>query len=176
MPPKPHGSSAAGKQPKDAPPPLAFEYGERERPVLADTKMRTAKGWARFVKPVMEGSQLSFPSGFCKSVFPDLSIAEPPLSIEFLHCGKCSRLWHCLEIFPEATGCEAHNTVSGYVAGIFRTCACFFFRQNGDSLDGYEDSAHEDLCFRTLQVDRGGVIYLEPKDIPRKKPRMLERA
>eukprot|EP00961_Rhodomonas_salina_P199683 2693476-Rhodomonas_salina.1 len=35
---------------------------------------------------------------------------------------------------------------------IFCTSSCFFFSQNGYSLDGYEDSAHEDLCFRMLQV------------------------
>eukprot|EP00961_Rhodomonas_salina_P015722 211173-Rhodomonas_salina.1 len=50
MPPKLRGSSAAGKQPKDAPPPLAFKYGERARSALLDAKISTQKVWVHFSK------------------------------------------------------------------------------------------------------------------------------
>eukprot|EP00961_Rhodomonas_salina_P095846 1289113-Rhodomonas_salina.1 len=50
MPPKLSGSSAAGKQPKDGPPPLAFKYGEHTRSAFLDAKISMQKVWARFLK------------------------------------------------------------------------------------------------------------------------------
>eukprot|EP00961_Rhodomonas_salina_P127720 1722072-Rhodomonas_salina.3 len=50
MQPKLRGSSAAGKQPKDASPPLAFEYGESARSAFLDAKISTQKVWVRFAK------------------------------------------------------------------------------------------------------------------------------
>eukprot|EP00961_Rhodomonas_salina_P149593 2013835-Rhodomonas_salina.1 len=43
-------SSAAGKQPKDEPPPLAFKYDECTRSALLDAKISTQKVWVHFVK------------------------------------------------------------------------------------------------------------------------------
>eukprot|EP00961_Rhodomonas_salina_P249319 3370075-Rhodomonas_salina.1 len=50
MQPKLSGSSAAGKQPKDALPQLAFKYGEQARSALLDAKISTQKVWVRFAK------------------------------------------------------------------------------------------------------------------------------
>eukprot|EP00961_Rhodomonas_salina_P040325 541949-Rhodomonas_salina.1 len=50
MPPKLSSSSAAGKQPKDAPPLLVFKYGEHARSAFLDAKISTQKVWVRFSK------------------------------------------------------------------------------------------------------------------------------
>eukprot|EP00961_Rhodomonas_salina_P000001 32-Rhodomonas_salina.1 len=54
MPPKLRGSSAAGKQPKDTPPPLAFKYGECARSTFLDAKISTQKPELRLAQQMGE--------------------------------------------------------------------------------------------------------------------------
>lgn len=154
--------SASRKRPLSPPAPPAVNDDDHERPTHAHARIGCAKGWCRFVKPILDGSQLCFPKDFPKTVFPAPELAAPPTNIDYIHCGKCPKLWNCLELFPDEQGELESNVSWGYAPGIFRSRVCYFYRQNGNALKGYIDSEQEDKLFRTIQADSGGLIYLEP--------------
>jgi hypothetical protein len=127
-------------------------------------RFAVAKGIVHFVPAKARGNCLSFPPDFdTAAVFPHISPSVHQGPVKLLHCGVCHKLWHCLEVFPSVQGDAQDNVTWGWSPGVFRTRACYFFHQNNSSLDGFEDSAREDKCFRTIQADVRGVIYLEPQ-------------
>jgi hypothetical protein len=80
-------------------------------------------------------------------------------------CSNCPELWPCFEVYEDTMECRqgGANLSWGFKAGVFRTRACFYFHKHLFSIDGYEKSESEDIGFRTLQADNGGIAVKPPR-------------
>ncbi len=162
MTPRTRASAAAAAAPAAC---AALSASPSIRKSHAKRSFNTAKGVVRFVLAEHHKGQVVFPAGFAeKEFFPCVTPStrvQDRGGVQLFHCGACPKLWHCLEAFAQKQGSQEHNITTGYAGGLFRTRSCYFYRQNGNSLNGYEDSEREDVCFRTIQADAGGLIYLQ---------------